>query len=120
MIIHGVDMFISRRLLLLVALLLLGLSDAGFAAERSHGMVTKAEKALRGTWYSEKGSITFRSNGTINYKGKRYFYAVSSGGIIQLRGDHSVNAIPYQRYGSKLTLIENGKTTVYTRNRPEK
>ena len=113
-------MIISRRLLVLAALLLLGLSDAGFASERSHGMVTKAEKALRGTWYSATGSITFRNNGTINYKGKRYFYAVSNGGIIQLSGDHSVNAIPYQLYGEKLTLMENGKATVYTRNRPGK
>ncbi|HTN93461.1 MAG TPA: hypothetical protein VMJ33_02660 [Gallionella sp.] len=113
-------MIVSRRLLILAALLLLGLSNAGFASERSHAMVTKAEKALRGTWYSATGSITFKNNGTINYKGKRYFYAVSNGGIIQLSGEHSANAIPYQLYGEKLTLMENGKATVYTRNRPGK
>lgn len=110
-------MVVSRRLLIIAALLLMGLSDAGIAAERSHGMVTKAEKALRGTWYSTTGSITFKDNGTIKYKGKRYFYAISNGGIIQLSGEHSVNAIPYQLYGEKLTLMENGKVTVYTRNR---
>jgi hypothetical protein len=110
-------MFFSRYLLLLAALLLLGLSDGGFAAERSYGPVTKAEKSLRGTWYSAAGAITFKDNGTINYKGKRYFYAVSNGGMIQLSGRHSVNAIPYQLSGDKLTLMENGKATVYSRKR---
>ncbi len=113
-------MISSRHLVLLAVILLLGLPDAGFAAERSHAMVTKAEKSLRGTWYSATGSITFKDNGTIYYKGKRYFYAVSEGGLIQLSGNHSVNAIPYQLYGGKLTLMENGKTTVYTRNRQGK
>jgi hypothetical protein len=112
-------MSFSRCLLLIVALLLTGLSEGGFAAQRSHGMVTKAEKSLRGTWYSAEGSLTFKGNGTINYKGKRYFYAVSNGGIIQLSGKHSVNAIPYQLSGDKLTLIEAHKVTVYRRQRPE-
>jgi hypothetical protein len=110
-------MLFSRWVLVLAAVFLLSLADGGFAAERSNGMVTKAERSLRGTWYSATGAITFRTNGTIHYKGKRYFYAVSNGGIIQLSGKHSVNAIPYQLYGDKLTLIENGKVTVYTRKR---
>ena len=109
-------MFLSRWFLLLAAVLLFSLADGSFA-EPSHGMVTKAERALRGTWYSANGAITFRNNGTIHYKGKRYFYAVSNGGIIQLSGKNSMNAIPYQLYGDKLTLMENGKATVYTRNR---
>jgi hypothetical protein len=93
------------------------LPDVGFAAERSYGAVTKAERSLRGAWYSASGSITFRNNGTVRYKGIRYFYAVSNGGIIQLSGNNRVNAIPYQLAGGKLTLIENGKVTVYTRHR---
>jgi hypothetical protein len=110
-------MLFSRWVLVLAAVFLLSLTDWSFAAERSNGMVTKAERSLRGTWYSATGAITFRTNGTIHYKGKRYFYAVSNGGIIQLSGKHSVNAIPYQLYGDKLTLMENGKVTVYTRKR---
>jgi hypothetical protein len=110
-------MTFSRGVLLLAAVLLSGVSDGSFAAERSHGMVTKAERSLRGTWYSATGSITFKDNGTIHYKGKRYYYAVSNGGIIQLSGKNRVNAIPYQLYGDKLTLIENGKTIVYSRKR---
>jgi hypothetical protein len=110
-------MLYSRWVLVLAAVLLLSLADGGFAAERSHGMVTKAERSLRGTWYSATGAITFRTNGTVHYKGQRYFYAVSNGGIIQLSGKHSVNAISYQLYGDKLTLMENGKVTVYTRKR---
>lgn len=110
-------MFFPRWLLPLGALMLIVLSGGGFAAERSYGAVTKAERSLRGTWYGAAGAITFKDDGTINYKGKRYFYAVSNGGIIQLSGENRVNAIPYQLSGGKLTLIENGKVTVYTRNR---
>ena len=110
-------MSFSRCFLLLAALLLMGLSDGGFAAERPHGTVTKAEKSLRGTWYSAEGSITFKDNGTITYKGKRYYYAVSNGGLIQLSGKHSTNAIPYQLAGGKLTLTVDGKATVYSRKR---
>jgi hypothetical protein len=110
-------MLFPRFLLPLAALLLLGLSDGSIAAERSYGMVTKAERSLRGTWYSATGSITFKDNGTIHYRGKRYFYAVSNGGIIELSGKNSVNAIPYQLAGDKLTLIENGKAIVYSRKR---
>jgi len=110
-------MSFSRCFLLLAALLLMGLSEGGFAAERSHGTVTKAEKSLRGTWYSAEGTITFKDNGTINYKGKRYFYAISNGGMIQLSGKHSSNAIPYQLAGGKLTLTVDGKATVYSRQR---
>lgn len=112
-----VDMFLSRILLLLAALLLTGLSEASFAAQRSHGMVTKAEKSLRGTWHSATGTLTFKDNGTVNYKGKRYYYAVSNGGLIQLSGKNSVIAIPYQLAGGKLTLMENGRATVYSRKR---
>jgi hypothetical protein len=112
-------MFFPRIFLLLAALLLVGLSDASFAAHRSDGMVTKEERALRGTWYSANGTLTFRDNGTINYKGRRYYYAVSNGGLIQLTGRHSSNAIPYQLAGGKLTLTADGKSTVYTRKRPE-
>ncbi len=110
-------MSVSRWFLLLAALFLMGLSDGCFAAQRSHGMVTKAEQSLRGTWYSAEGSITFKDNGTINYKGKRYYYAVSNGGLIQLTGKHSSNAIPYQLAGDKLTLTVDGQATVYSRQR---
>jgi hypothetical protein len=110
-------MSFSRCFLLLAALLLMGLSGSGFAAERSHGTVTKTEKSLRGTWYSTEGTITFKDNGTISYKGKRYYYAVSNGGMIQLSGKHSMNAIPYQLSGGKLTLTVKGKATVYSRKR---
>jgi len=68
-------MSFSRCLLLLSALLLTGLPAGGIAAERSHGMVTKAESSLRGTWYSAEGPVTFQSNGTVKFRGERYFYA---------------------------------------------
>jgi hypothetical protein len=113
-------MSFSRCFMLLAALLLMGASGNGFAAERPHGAVTKAEKSLRGTWYSAKGTLSFKDNGTINYKGKRYYYAVSNGGMIQLSGKHSSNAIPYQLSGGKLTLTVEGKSTVYTRKRRER
>jgi hypothetical protein len=77
----------------------------------------KPSTAIKGTWYSENRSITFKNNGTINFKGKKYYYAVSNGGLIQLTGKRSSNAIPYQLSGGKLTLTINGKATVYTRKR---
>ena len=110
-------MSFPRCIVLLTTLLLLGLSNVGFAAERFHGTVTKTERALRGTWYSAEGSITFKNNGTLHYKGKRYFYAITNGGLIQLSGKHSSIAIPYQLSGGKLTLLVDGEERVYTRKR---
>lgn len=118
--IRGAVMSFSRCILLCSVLFLAGLPAGSFASERSYGMVTKAEKSLRGRWYSETGSITFRNNGTVRLKGKRYFYAVSNGGMIQLSGHNSSDAIYYQLFGGQLTLTVDGITTVYTRTRPGK
>ena len=108
------------RCLLLFSLLLTGLPTGAIAAERSHGMVTKAESSLRGTWYSAEGPVTFRSNGTVKFRGERYFYAVSNGGMIQLSGNRSSNAIYYQLAGDQLTLTMDGRSTVYSRKRSRK
>jgi len=107
----------SRWLFLPAILLLMCLSDGSVAAQHSRGMTTKEELSLRGAWYSTKETLTFKDNGTINYKGKRYYYAVSNGGLIQLTGKRSSNAIPYQLAGGRLTLTVHGKSTVYTRTR---
>jgi glucan-binding YG repeat protein len=112
-------MFVLRFMLLFVALCIMGMSDGIFAAQRSQGMVTKAEKSLRGTWYSAEGSITFKDNGTVNIKGKRYYYAVSNGGMIQLNGRHNSNGMPYQLAVGKLTLTIDGQTKVYFRKKPQ-
>lgn len=113
-------MSLTHRCVLLAALLFIVLPPDSFAAGGSHAMLTPAEKSLRGTWYSPKGSITFKSNGTTYIKGKRYYYAVSNGGLIQLSGKHRMNAIPYQLAGSKLTLTVDGEETVYFRKRPRR
>ena len=113
-------MSILRCALFVVALLLSAFPVGSYAAAGSYGMVTKTEKSLRGTWYSAEGAITFRINGTVRIKGKRYFYAVSNGGMIELSGNRSSNAIPYQLAGDKLTLTINGHTAVYSRGRPGK
>ncbi|MBI3479977.1 MAG: hypothetical protein HY016_06425 [Nitrosomonadales bacterium] len=104
----------------LLALSLLAFSGSGFAAERPHGTVSKAEQSVRGTWYSAEDSLTFKDDGTIIFKGKRYYYAVTNGGLIQLSGKHSSNAIPYQLAGGKLTLRIDGQPTVYLRHKPPK
>ena len=104
-------MIYSRGLLLFAMLFSLGWPGSVHAASNTSASVT-------GTWYSAKGTtITFRANGTINYHGKRFYYAVSSGGYIQLKGKHGDLTIPYQLAGGKLTLTEGGKTTVYRRRR---
>ena len=112
-------MFFSRCFFLLATLMIVGLSDDAIASQRYHGVATtKANRGLQGTWYSSEGAITFKANGTVHYHGKRYFYAVSNGGLIQLSGKHRANAIPYQLAGGKLTLMENGEEVVYTHKRP--
>jgi hypothetical protein len=116
----GAVMSFSRCLLLCSALFLAGLPAGSFAAEHSYGMVTKAEKSLRGRWYSTEGNITFGKNGTVWLKGKRYFYAVSNGGMIQLSGHNSSDALPYQLFGDQLTLTVDGISSVYTRTPPGK
>ena len=106
--------------LLITALLFTGFSNSSFAAERSHGETTKAAQSIRGTWYGTEGSLTFKDDGTIIYKGKRYYYAVTNGGLIQLSGTHSSNAIPYRLAGGKLTLTIDGQPTVYSRTKPHR
>ena len=98
-------------------LLVTGHSGKGFAAEHPRTGSINPSAAIKGTWYSAKETLTFNANGTIIYKGKRYYYAVSTGGTIQLTGKHGSLAFPYQLAGGKLTLTVNGKSTVYTRRR---
>ncbi|OFZ67124.1 MAG: hypothetical protein A2V79_11135 [Betaproteobacteria bacterium RBG_16_56_24] len=105
-------MAFSRWLFLIAMLFSLGWSGSGQAATK----LTSA--SLTGTWYNAQGkTLTFRASGTIIYHGKRYYYAVSSGGFIQLKGKHGDLTIPFRLAGGKLTLTEDGKTTVYRRRR---
>lgn len=115
-------MLLKRRFLMLATLLLFGLSVAGisgksYAAEQSRVRSGKPSDLIKGTWHSAKETLTFNANSTIIYKGKRYYYAVSSGGTIQLTGKSGSLTIPYQLAGGKLTLTVDGKSTVYTRRR---
>lgn len=115
-------MFLKCRFLIFAALLFFALpvavlSGNGYAAEQSRAGSGNPSKQIQGTWYSAKETLTFRANGTIIYKGKRYYYAVSSGGTIQLAGKHGSLTIPYYFAKGKLTLTVNGKQTVYTRRR---
>src|SRR4030065_2014356 len=93
-----------RRLLLIAMLILMGLPGRGHAAERSGAAVKVPAKSITGTWYSAEGAITFKANGTVNYEGKRYYYAVTSGGLIQLSRKGGSRAIPYQLSRGKLTF----------------
>lgn len=104
-------MTFSRWLLLFAMLFSLGWYGSGHAAS------SKPSTSITGTWYSAEGAITFKANGTVNYEGKRYYYAVTSGGLIQLSRKGGSRAVPYQLSGGKLTLTEGGKTTVYRRRR---
>ena len=106
------SMTFSRWLMLFAMLFSLGWSGSGQAATK----LTSA--SLAGTWSNTKGkTLTFMANGTINYQGKRYYYAVSNGGIIQLKGRHGERTIPYQLSSGKLTLTEGGVATIYRRKR---
>lgn len=93
----------------------MGLPGNGYAAEQARHMAAKPSAAIKGTWRSAKETLTFNADGTAIYRGKRYYYAVSTGGTIQLTGKHGSATIPYQLAGGKLTLTVDGKSTVYTR-----
>lgn len=115
-------MLLKRRFLLLATLLffgssLIGFSGKGYAAEQSRVSSGQPSALIKGTWHSARETLSFNANGTIIYKGKRYYYAVSSGGTIQLTGKRGSLTIPYQLAGGKLTLTVDGKATVYTRRR---
>ncbi|MGC2165638.1 MAG: hypothetical protein WA632_06455 [Gallionella sp.] len=102
----------ARRLLAGAMLILL------FWAGSGNAEVTKPSSGVTGTWYSERGTkLTFRSNGTITYHGKRYYFAVTNGGIIQLKGRRGEVTIPYSLAGGQLTLTEDGEKSVYKRKR---
>ncbi|MEO8331408.1 MAG: hypothetical protein ABI479_03180 [Gallionella sp.] len=105
------------RLLLIAMFVLMGLNGSGHAAERSRAAAGKPVKSLTGTWYGAKSSITFKADGTTIFEGKRYYYAVTNGGLIQFSKKNSSRAVPYQLSGGKLTLMVNGKPQVYTRKR---
>jgi len=102
----------SRWLFLLAMLFSLGWSG------NSHAAIKLTSASLAGTWQNERGiKLTFGKNGTISYRGKKYYYAVSSGGYIQLKGKQGDLTIPCQYINGKLTLTENGDATVYKRRR---
>jgi len=109
---QGADMTLSRWMFLFAMFFSLGWSGGSQAATK----LTSA--SLAGTWQNEHGKkLTFRKNGTIIYQGKRYYYAVSSAGYIQLKGSHGDLTIPYKFVSGKLTLIEGGESSVYKRKR---
>jgi hypothetical protein len=94
-------MLIKRRFLLFVALLitglpLAGLSGDGHAAGQIRAVSSKPSTLIKGTWRSAKETLTFSANGTIIFRGKKYYYAVSNGGTIQLTGKYNSLTIPYQ------------------------
>lgn len=94
---------------------LMGLTTGSYAAARSGTAAGKPAQSIAGTWYSAEGTITFKANGTVNYEGKRYFYAVTNGGLIQLSRKGGSRAIAYRLSGGKLTLTVNGNARVYSR-----
>lgn len=99
-----------------IAVPVAGLSRDVHATEHVRTASNKPSDMIKGTWYSAKDRLTFNPNGTIIYKGKRYYYAVSSGGTIQLTGKRGSSlTIPYHLVGNKLTLTIDGKAIVYTR-----
>ena len=108
--------FLLFAMLSFAGLSVFGLPGNGYA-EQSRAGAGGPSASIKGTWRSAKETLTFNANGTIIYKGKRYYYAVSSGGTIQLTGKHGAVTLPYQLAGGKLTLTVDGKPTVYSRRR---
>lgn len=108
--------FLLFAMFSIAGLSVLGLPGNGYA-EQSRLGAGSPSASIKGTWRSAKETLTFNADGTAIFRGKRYYYAVSSGGTIQLTGKHGSLTLPYQLAGGKLTLTVDGKRTVYTRRR---
>ena len=113
-------MLLKRWFWLFATLLFTGLSLTVYlkrVRRRTFRASPLCHRRYKGTWRGAKETLTFNANGTVIYRGKRYYYAVSNGGTIQLTGKQGSSTIPYQLAGGNLTLTVDGRATVYTRRR---
>jgi hypothetical protein len=109
------EIAMSRNLILFVALLSLGLPVAASAGETPRQIAGKPSAKLVGVWRSEAGAtITFKSNGIVVYKGRRYHYAAGNGAI-QIKNRKVFRQLPYRIFDDKLTVTDNGVDTAYAR-----
>ena len=105
-----------RNSILFVALLSLGLPVAASAGETPRAIAGKPSAKLVGVWRSDEGAtISFRSNGIVVYKGRRYHYAAGNGAI-QIKSRKVFRQLPYRIFDGKLTVTDSGVDTVYTRD----
>lgn len=104
----------SRYPMLFVALLSLAAPTVAPAGEPPHNVIRKPADKLIGTWHSAQGTITFKPNGILVYRGRSHHYAAGNG-VIQIKYRHTIRQLPYRMFGGKLTITENGVDTVYTR-----
>ena len=102
------------RSLVLFVVLSLGLPTTVMAGESPRAVAGKPAAKLVGVWHSARGNITFKSNGTMIYKGRSHYFAAGNG-VIQIKSKHLIRNLPYRIFDGKLTVTENGEDTVYTR-----
>ncbi len=68
---------------------------------------------LLGTWTSAGGDVTFNSNGTIVYKGRKSYCAIAQG-TIQISKKKVTQILPYRYLDGKLLITDSGEETTYT------
>ncbi len=106
--------------ILRVMLMVFALFSASYAlesyarTEASPVILNKHLAKLLGTWTSAEGDVTFKSNGTLVYKGRKNYCAIAQG-TIQISKNKVTQILPYRYLDGKLVITDKGVETTYTR-----
>ncbi len=103
-----------RVMLLLAALGMSGFAVSSDAETQPATVLNKHLEKLLGTWTSNEGEVTFNTNSTIVYKGKKYYCAIAQG-TIQISKHKVTTILPYRFLEGKLLITDGGTVTTYTR-----
>ena len=103
-----------RVMLLLAALGMSGFAVNSDAEAQPVTVLNKHLGKLLGTWTSTEGEVTFNTDSTIVYKGKKHFCAIAQG-TIQISKHKVTTVLPYRFLEGKLLITDGGSVTTYSR-----
>jgi|GEM_PF-2250891 len=90
---------------------------AAAAAEQQVTVLNRHLAKLLGTWTSAEGEVTFNTNGSLIYKGKKDYCAIAQG-TIQISNRHTTVILPYRFVNDNLLITDSGTVTTYKRVLP--